>query len=235
MRAYALILARISYTGVVYDDTSSGKTKKLRFSCVIDRPAISLLEMVLSKQVFVMHEITELLQAWTSGDKEALERLMPLVDPDLKKLAHNYMRKERPGNVLQTTALVNEALIRLMQEKVKPEDRNQFYGFAAKRMRQVLIDYAKKQQAARRGNRPQQVDVAEVEELSEEKSQELVRLEEALVDLATEDERQVAIVEYRFFIGLSIEETASVMGLSPRTVMREWQAARAWLNLYMTT
>ncbi|HJP92260.1 MAG TPA: ECF-type sigma factor [Pyrinomonadaceae bacterium] len=182
-----------------------------------------------------MHEITELLHAWKSGDKEALDRLMPLVDPELKKLAHNYMRKERPGSVLQTTALIHEALIRLIKEKVRLEDRNQFYGFAAKRMRQVLIDYANKQQAAKRGNRPQQVDLVEVEELSEEKSKELVRLDEALAELAKEDERQVAIIEYRFFIGLSIEETATVMGLSPRTVVREWQAAQAWLKLYMTT
>jgi RNA polymerase sigma factor (TIGR02999 family) len=182
-----------------------------------------------------MHEITELLHAWKSGDKEALDRLMPLVDPELKRIAHNYMRKERPGSVLQTTALIHEALIRLIKEKVRLEDRNQFYGFAAKRMRQVLIDYANKQQAAKRGNRPQQVDLVEVEELSEEKSKELVRLDEALAELAKEDERQVAIIEYRFFIGLSIEETATVMGLSPRTVVREWQAAQAWLKLYMTT
>ena len=182
-----------------------------------------------------MHEITELLDAWKSGDKEALNRLMPLVDPELKRIAHNYMRKERPGSVLQTTALIHEALIRLIKEKVRLEDRNQFYGFAAKRMRQVLIDYANKQQAAKRGNRPQQVDLVEVEELSEEKSKELVRLDEALAELAKEDERQVAIIEYRFFIGLSIEETATVMGLSPRTVVREWQAAQAWLKLYMTT
>jgi RNA polymerase sigma factor (TIGR02999 family) len=182
-----------------------------------------------------MHEITELLHAWKSGDKEALDRLMPLVDPELKRIAHNYMRKERPGSVLQTTALIHEALIRLIKEKVRLEDRSQFYGFAAKRMRQVLIDYANKQQAAKRGNRPQQVDLVEVEELSEEKSKELVRLDEALAELAKEDERQVAIIEYRFFIGLSIEETATVMGLSPRTVVREWQAAQAWLKLYMTT
>ncbi|HET6979310.1 MAG TPA: ECF-type sigma factor [Pyrinomonadaceae bacterium] len=181
-----------------------------------------------------MHEITQLLHAWKSGDQEALDRLMPLVDPDLKRIAHNFMRKERPGNVLQTTALIHEALIKLIKEKVRPEDRNQFYGYAAMRMRQVLIDYANKQKAAKRGHRPQQVGFDEVEELSEEKSQEIIRLNEALAKLAREDERQVAIIEYRFFIGLSIEETATVMGLSPRTVVREWTAAQAWLKLYMT-
>lgn len=181
-----------------------------------------------------MHEITELLQAWQSGDKEALDRLMPLVDPDLKRIAHNYMRKERPGNVLQTTALVHEALIRLMKERVRPEDRNQFYGFAAKRMRQVLADYARAADAVKRGNRPQQVDLAKLEELSEEKSRELVKLDEALIELAKEDEQQVAIIEYHFFIGLSFEQTATVMGLSPRKVEREWKAAQTWLKLYMT-
>lgn len=182
-----------------------------------------------------MHEITELLHAWKSGDKEALNQLMPLVDPELKRIAHNYMRNERPGSVFQTTALIHEALIRLIKEKVRPEDRNEFYGFAARRMRQVLIDYANQQQAARRGNRPQQVDFAEVAEISEEKSKEIIRLNEALAELAKQDERQAAIVEYRFFIGLSIEQTATVMDLSPRTVVREWKAAQAWLKLYMIT
>jgi RNA polymerase sigma factor (TIGR02999 family) len=181
-----------------------------------------------------MHEITELLLAWKTGDEEALNRLMPLVDPDLKKIAHNYMRRDQPGHVLQTTALVHEALIRLMNEKVRPEDRNQFYGFAAKRMRQVLIDYARAADTARRGHRPKQVDLAELEEVSQEKSKDLIMLDEALRELAKVDELQVAIVEYRFFIGLTIEETATVMGLAQRKVEREGKAAEAWLKLYMT-
>ena len=181
-----------------------------------------------------MHEITELLHAWRLGDKQALDRLIPLVDPELKKIAHNYMRKERPGNILQTTALVNEALIKLIKENVALEDRHQFYGFVAKRMRQVLTDYARSERAARRGNRPQQVDIAEVEKPSSEKFNELVLLDEALAELAKTDERKVAIIEYRFFIGLSVDETAEVMGLAPRTVQREWSFAQAWLKRYLT-
>src|SRR5215208_5574345 len=137
-----------------------------------------------------MHEITELLHAWKSGDEQAFDRLVPLVDPELKKIARNYMRKERPGNILQTTALVNEALIRLIKEKIALEDRNQFYGFVAKRMRQVLIDYAKKERAIKRGNRPQQVDLAEAEDTAQ-KSKELIMLDEALAELAKKYERKV--------------------------------------------
>ena len=182
-----------------------------------------------------MHEITELLQAWKSGDEEALDRLMRLVDPELKKIAHNYMRNESRENILQTTALVNEALIKLIKENVRPEDRTQFYGFIRRRMRQVLVDYARAAETERRGNRPEQVDLAEAENLSKEKSRELIKLEEALAELAKENERLVAVVEYRFFIGLSIDETAEVMGVAPRTVERDWKYAQAWLKRYMTT
>jgi len=180
-----------------------------------------------------MHEITELLHAWNNGDKEAFNRLMPLVDPELKKIAHNYMRQERPGNILQTTALVNEALIKIIKEQVKPEDRKQFYGFIARRMREVLIDYVRKQKAAKRGSEVRQVDMAQAEGFSSEKSKEIALLEEALAELATKDERKVAIIEYRFFTGLSIEETANVMGLSSKTVQRDWDFAQAWLKAYM--
>jgi RNA polymerase sigma-70 factor, ECF subfamily len=182
-----------------------------------------------------MHEITELLQAWKSGDEEALDRLMRLVDTELKKIAHNYMRNESRENILQTTALVNEALIKLIKENVRPEDRNQFYGFIRRRMRQVLVDYARAAETEKRGNRPEQVDLAEAENLSKEKSKELIRLEEALAELAKENERLVAVVEHRFFIGLSNDETAEVMGVSPRTVERDWKYAQAWLKRYMTT
>ena len=182
-----------------------------------------------------MHEITELLHAWNRGDKEALNRLMPLVDPELKKIARNHLRKERPGNILQPTALVNEALLRLIKENIGPENRKQFYGRLRKRMRQVLIDYARSEGAARRGNRPRQVDIAEAENVSSEKSRELVKLDEALAELARTDRRKVVIIEYRFFIGLSIKETAHTMGLSARTVQRDWDFAQAWLKRYMTT
>lgn len=176
-----------------------------------------------------MPEITELLQAWNKGDKDAMNQLMPLVDEELKKIAHNYMRNERPGHILQTTALVNEALIKLIRENISWENRKQFYGFTAKRMRQVLIDIAKKQNTIKRGNWPKQVDMAEAEREPSEKSKELQMLEDALTELAKTDERKVTIIECRFFIGLTNEEIAKVMEISPATVAREWSFARAWL------
>lgn len=182
-----------------------------------------------------MHEITDLLHAWKNGDDEALDRLMKLVDPELKRIAHNYMRNESRENILQTTALVNEALIRLIKDNVRPEDRSQFYGFIRKRMRQVLVDYARAAETTKRGNRPEQVDFAEAENLSKEKSQDLIKLEEALAELAKENERVVAVVEHRYFIGLSTDETAEIMGVAARTVQRDWKYAQAWLNKYMTT
>lgn len=182
-----------------------------------------------------MHEITELLRKWKSGDQQALDRLMRLADPELKKIAHNYMRSERAGNILQTTALVHEALIKLIRENIGLEDRKQFYRVVAKRMREVLFDYARKQGAAKRGNWPRQVDIAEAAKSSSEKSIELVNLAEALTELAKQDERKVAIIEYRFFIGLTIDETAELMGLAPSTVQRDWKFAQAWLQRYMTT
>ena len=181
-----------------------------------------------------MHEITELLQTWKIGDEEAFNRLMPLVEPELKRAARNYLRDERRDNILQTTALVNDALIKLIKENLKPDNRGQFYGFVKKRMRQVLVDYARRRKALGIENL-HHVDVSEVEDLSSEKSNDLVMLEEALTALAKKDERKAAVIEYRFFVGLSIDETAEVMGLSSRTVERDWEYAQAWLNRYMTT
>lgn len=185
------------------------------------------------------HEITELLHAWNDGDEEAFNRLMTLVDPELKRLARNYMSQERPGHILQPTALVNESLIKIIRENVELKDRHQFYGFIARRMRQVLTDYARKEQTDRRGNRPEQVDPAEAERLSSpeaiKKAREVVTLDEALAELGNIEKRQMAVVEYRFFIGLSIKETAAIMGIAERTVQRDWSVAEAWLKRYMMT
>ena len=177
-----------------------------------------------------MREITKLLRAWGDGDAEALNRLWPLVDPELKKIAHNYMRKERPGNILQTTALVHEALIRLIQENIKFEDRGQFYGFIAKRMRQVLVDYVRKESASKRGRRPELVDFDEAKDEVSEKSKELLMLDAALIKLALIDQRKVKIIEYSFFIGLNNEQIAEALGISASTVQRELRFTRDWLK-----
>jgi RNA polymerase sigma factor (TIGR02999 family) len=174
-----------------------------------------------------MHEITELLKAWGKGDMQALDKLIPLVDKELRKLAHHYMRNEKPGNILQTTALVNEALIKLIRENISWENRAQFYGFVAKRMRQVLVD------EARRTQRADYVDVNDVD-IPDKTPREILLLDEALTKLAAMDPRKATIVECRFFIGLTLAQTAELLGISQSTVERDWNFARDWLKSQMT-
>jgi RNA polymerase sigma factor (TIGR02999 family) len=182
-----------------------------------------------------MNEITKLLKAWKSGDKEALDQLMTLIVPELKQIAHNYMSGEKPGNILQTTALVNEALIKLIPEKISFEDRKQFYRVVAKRMRQVLTDEAKKQLTAKRGKRAvEQLDDRMVKKISSARSRELLRLDAVLEELANEDEQKAAIVECHFFTGLSFAEVAQLLGLSKTKVEREWNRTRLQLKREMT-
>jgi RNA polymerase sigma factor (TIGR02999 family) len=181
-----------------------------------------------------MHEITKLLRAWSDGDQEALNKLMPLVSDELKKIARRYMDKERRGHILQPTALVNEAWIKLMPENISWENRKQFYGFVARRMRQVLVDYVRGESATKRGQRPELVDLNEAKDKASGKSQEVLRLHEALTELAQRDARLVDVVECRFFIGLSLEETAKVVGTSTATVHRDWRFARDWLKTQMS-
>ncbi len=174
-----------------------------------------------------MHEITELLKAWSSGDTQALEKLVPLVDDELRKIAHNYMRNERSGHILQTTALVNEALIKLIRENISWENRKQFYALVAKRMRQVLVDYA------RRTERADYVDVDDAV-IPDETPKEVLMLDQALTKLASIDQRKETIVECRYFIGLKLEEIAELLGVGQSTVEREWRFARSWLKREMT-
>lgn len=182
-----------------------------------------------------MKEITKLLKAWKSGDKIALDKLITLIVPELKKIAHKYMSAERPGNILQTTALVNEALIKLISEKISFEDRKQFYRVVARRMRQVLIDEAKKQLTVKRGKGAvEQLDDRMVKKISSARSRELLRLDAALEQLANEDKQRAAIVECHFFTGLSFAEVAEVLGLSKTKVEREWNRARLELKREMT-
>jgi RNA polymerase sigma-70 factor, ECF subfamily len=181
------------------------------------------------------HEITELLQAWRGGDSQALDKLIPLVDNELRRIAHAYMLKEKAGHTLQTTALVNEALIRLLEgQQISWQSRRHFYALVAKRMRQVLIEHARAQLAIKRGQRPEQIDFNEAIFLTTEMSEELVILDEALEKLAAVDDRKAKIVEYRYFGGFTIEEVADLLDIAPSTVEREWRLARSWLKREMT-
>jgi len=181
------------------------------------------------------HEITELLQAWSRGDPEALEKLIPLVDHELRKIAHAYMGQERPGHLLQTTALINEALMKLIEGKpITWKDRRHFYSLVAIRMRQVLIEYARKQLAEKRGKRAEHIDVDDAIFLSSEMSEELVLLDAALKKLSEIDERKAKIVEYHYFGGFTFEEIAKILDLAPTTVEREWRFTRSWLKREMS-
>ncbi len=176
------------------------------------------------------HNITQLLIAWSDGDPAALEQLTPLVYKELHRLARRYMAGERPGHLLQTSALVNEAYMRLIDWKhVHWQNRAHFFGVAAKLMRHILVDFAHSLQYAKRGGGQMRVSLAEAENVAEKSSADLIALDEALQMLATLDGRQSQIVELRFFGGLSLEEIAEVLKVSVGTVRRDWSLAKAWL------
>jgi RNA polymerase sigma factor (TIGR02999 family) len=178
---------------------------------------------------FTVPDVTELLNAWSQGDPGALDRLIPLVYGELRKLAHHYLRAERSGATLQSTALVHEAYLRLVkQEPVDWQSRSHFFGVASRLIRQILVDQARKRNAARRGSGDLRL-VWELSDGSPAGEVDLLLLDNALTGLAHLDERQSRIVELRFFGGLSVEETAVALGISERTVKREWASAKAWL------
>lgn len=180
-------------------------------------------------------QVTQLLVAWRNGDQDARDELMPLVYEELHRLAHQYMSRERPGHTLQTSALVNEAFLRLADQRdVQWQNRAHFIGIAGQMMRRILVDYARKRGFAKRGGNALQVSLDEELIVSEERSAEVVALDDALQSLARLDERKSRLVELRFFGGLSIEETAEVLGVSPGTVMRDWTLAKAWLRREMS-
>lgn len=175
-------------------------------------------------------QITSLLLAWGEGDTAALEQLLPHVYDELHRLAAGYLRGERLGHTLQTTALINEAYLRLAEWKnVEWKNRSHFLGIAAQMMRHVLVDFARSRQYAKRGGDALPIKFEEGNVAAPRRDAEIIALDDALKTLAEIDARKCLIVELRYFGGLSVEETAEVMHLSPRTVMREWQAARAWL------
>ena len=175
-------------------------------------------------------KVTQLLVAWSEGDQSALETLTPLVHEELRRLAHHYMKGERPGQTLQTTALVNEAYVKLIdQKRVKFENRSQFFALAATLMRHVLVDYARSRKYLKRGGGAQKVSLDKAMVVSPERGADVIALDEALNKLTAIDARKGKVVELRFFGGLSVEETAEALEVSAVTVMREWSMAKAWL------
>ncbi len=180
------------------------------------------------------NEVTQLLVAWGNGDQTALDQLMPLVYSELHRLAHRHIKKERPGHTLQTSALLNEAFLRLVDQRdVHWQSRAHFFSIAAQMMRRILVDYARSRRYAKRGGDARQVTFDEELVVSRQLSADVIELHDALNELAAIDERKSKVVELKFFGGLSIEETAEVLGVSPGTVMRDWTLAKAWLRLAM--
>jgi len=176
--------------------------------------------------------VTQLLLDWSKGDQAALDKLMPLVYSELRRLASNYLRRERPGHTLQPTALVNEAYLKLVdQRNAKWQNRAQFFGIAAQLMRRILVDHARQHQAVKRGGSDQQrLSITSAEVLIKQPELDLLALNEALDELGRLDPQQSRIVELKFFGGLSIEEIAEVLGIGHATVERDWKMARAWLR-----
>ena len=179
--------------------------------------------------------VTRLLLEWGDGNQQALEALVPLIYKELRNLAHNFLYRERPGHTLQTTALVHEAYLKLIdQNDARWQNRAHFFAIAAQAMRRILIDSARKHAAAKRGGPQEELSLDEVADIALEPDSNLLKLDEALNELAKIDPRQSRIVELRYFGGLTIEETAEVISVSPATVKREWMMARAWLHQEIT-
>src|SRR3977135_787907 len=174
--------------------------------------------------------LTELLSDWQQGDQQALAKLTPLVYDELRRIAHRYVQRERNGHTLETTALVNEAYLRLAgQKNIGWQNRSHFFAFTAQVMRHILIDHARRRRYAKHGGGAAQVSLAEAELMSQERASELVALDEALAELAQLDPRKSRVVELRYFGGLGLAETAEVLEVSVMTVRRDWRAAKAWL------
>jgi RNA polymerase sigma-70 factor (ECF subfamily) len=176
------------------------------------------------------NEVTQLLIDWGNGDRTALDKLVPVVYQELRRLAAYYMRRERPGHTLQTSALVNEAYMRLVDYRnMRWQSRAHFFAVAAQAMRRILVEHARKRHFAKRGGNALKVSLDEAAIVSQDQAAELVALDDALSSLEALDSRKSRIVELRYIGGLSIEETAEVLEISPATVQREWRAAKAWL------
>lgn len=175
--------------------------------------------------------ITHLLKEWSDGDQQALDELTPLVYEELRQQAARYLRKERPGHSLQATALINEAFLRLIDVRnVEWQSRAHFFAIAANLMRRILVDHARRRDAEKRGGDQIRLTLDDTVAIAREPDVDLLAIDEALNRLAAIDEQQARVVELRFFSGLSVEETAAALGVSPKTVKRDWSVARAWLR-----
>lgn len=176
------------------------------------------------------NEISQLLDEWSHGNQAALDRLYPLVYDELRRMAHRYMSRERKGHTLQTTALINEAYLRLVEQKhVQWANRAHFFGISAQIMRRILIDHARRYEYSKRGGGTQKVSLEEVAVVAKERSRELLAVDEALTRLGEIDPRRSQVVELRFFGGLTNDEIAALLKISANTVTRDWNLARAWL------
>jgi RNA polymerase sigma factor (TIGR02999 family) len=186
--------------------------------------------------VATQSQLTNLLDDWKQGDPSALEKLTPLIYDELRRIAHRYARHERNGHTLQTTALINEAYVRLAgNESPDWQNRQHFFAVTAQVMRHILIDHARRRRALKHGGDGQQVSLSEAEAMTNERAAELIALDEALAELAAFDPRKSEVVQLRYFGGLSLEETAEALGVSLMTVRRDWRAAKAWLYKKMTS
>lgn len=174
-------------------------------------------------------QVTKLLRDWRNGDQSALDKLLPLVYDELRRLAGHYLRGERHGHTLQTSALVHEAYLLLAGQEIDWQNRSHFFGVASQAMRRVLVDYARSRNYQKRGGQVRHIALDEAVNLAEERAAEVIALDEALESLTKFDPRKSRVVELRYFGGLSVEETAEVLGISTVTVMRDWSTAKAWL------
>jgi len=174
--------------------------------------------------------VTLLLEQWNHGDREALDKLMPLIYEELRKMAKRYMSQQNPGHTLQTTALIHEAYLRMVKQKEKHFQNAHFFGVAAQAMRHILVDYARARHTTKRGGHARPVSLEEAALVTQERAAELVAFDEALKELEKLSKRQSRVVELRYFGGLSVEETAKVLEVSSDTVMRDWSMAKTWLH-----
>jgi len=180
-------------------------------------------------------DVTRLLRAWGRGDQAALDQLTPVIYAELRRRAHSYMKNERPDHTLQTTALANEAWLRMVNVSVVNwKDRAHFFAIAATMMRRILVDAARTRGREKRGGSAQRVDLDQIPDISSRRDPELIAIDDALEKLAGLDPRKARVIELRFFGGLSVEETAEVLKLHEQTVLRDWRLARVWLMREMS-